>query len=374
MKVMSTPRSVDLIITSNCNLRCKYCSHFSSAGDVRGDLPVEEWLQFFEELSRDAVMNVCLQGGEPFCRKDFTEIVQGVVRNRMRFSILTNGTLITDEMASFLASTRRCNSVQVSIDGSSAATHDICRGTGNFQRAIAGLKTLLKHGISATVRVTIHRNNVEDLEDIAELLLEDLALPGFSTNSASHFGLCRKNAEQVQLTTEERCLAMKTLMQLVKRYGDRISATAGPLAEARDWLAMEQARLEGRASLPGRGHLTGCGGPMTQIAVRADGVMIPCAQIPDIELGRINRDDLKKIWNSHPTLNRFRLRTDIPLSDFQFCEGCVYIPYCTGSCPALASTLLNDPWHPSPDACLKAFLESGGKLPEEKELTEGLHE
>jgi SynChlorMet cassette radical SAM/SPASM protein ScmE len=291
----------------------------------------------------------------------------------MRFSILTNGTLITDEMASFLASTRRCNEVQVSIDGSNAAVHDTCRGAGNFDRAVAGLKTLLKHGISATVRVTIHRNNVEDLEDIAKLLLEHLALPGFSTNSASHLGLGRRNAEQVQLTIEERSLAMKTLMKLTSKYGGRISATAGPLAEASGWLAMEQARLEGRRSLPGRGYLTGCGGAMSKIAVRADGVMIPCLQIPDIELGRINRDDLKEIWNSHPTLNRFRLRTDIPLSDFQFCKGCIYIPYCTGSCPALANTFLNDPWHPSPDACLRAFLESGGKLPEEKELTGGLH-
>ena len=71
MKVMSTPRSVDLDITGNCNLRCTYCSHFDSPGDVKGDLPTGEWLRFFEELGRCAVMRVCLSGGEPFLQHRF---------------------------------------------------------------------------------------------------------------------------------------------------------------------------------------------------------------------------------------------------------------------------------------------------------------
>jgi SynChlorMet cassette radical SAM/SPASM protein ScmE len=363
MRLMRTPRYVDLLITARCNLHCTYCSHFTSGADVRADLPAQEWLQFFEELNRAAVTGVCLQGGEPFCREDLRELVEGIVRNRMRFSVLTNGTLVTDETAAFLAATGRCDGVQVSIDGSTPLIHDVCRGPGNFERAVAGLKTLLKHGIAATVRVTIHRNNVADLEQVAKLLLEDFGLSGFSTNAASHLGLCRMNAKQVQLTVEERSRAMDVLLKLASAYQDRISAAAGPLAEVRAWLAMEQAREEGREGLPGRGFLTGCGGPMSTIAVRADGVIIPCAQLPDMELGRINRDDLEEVWKNHPTLNRFRRRKDIPLSDFPFCKDCVYIPYCTGSCPALAHTLLNNPWHPSPDACLRMFLQSGGTLP-----------
>ena len=65
-------------------------------------------------------------------REDLKDLVEGVVQNRMRFSILSNGTLITDDLASFLASTGRCNTIQISIDGSTARTHDMCRGEGNF--------------------------------------------------------------------------------------------------------------------------------------------------------------------------------------------------------------------------------------------------
>lgn len=66
LDIIRTPRSVDIDITNRCNLRCRYCYHFSSAGDVDMDLPKAEWLSFFKELNQCAVMNVNLAGGEPF--------------------------------------------------------------------------------------------------------------------------------------------------------------------------------------------------------------------------------------------------------------------------------------------------------------------
>lgn len=368
LNVMRTPKAVDLAITHHCNLRCKYCSHFTSAGDVGHDLPKDEWLRFFEELKSCAVMNLTLSGGEPFYRDDLRELIEGIVRNRMRFGILSNGTLITDEMSAFLASTGRCSSVQVSIDSSIPTTHDAFRGKGTYFKAIQGIKCLQKHRIPVTVRVTIHRQNVRELEGVAELLLEEIGLPGFSTNSAMYMGLCRQNAQEVELAPQERLLAMETLLKLNKKYNSRISATAGPLDEARNWSRMERCRLEGRESIPGRGFLTSCGGVFSKMAVRADGVMVPCSQISSIELGRVNKDSLTEVWQNHPELKTFRERRCIPLSTFDFCKGCGYTNYCAGGCPATAYTIGGDHNHPGPDACLKRFLAKGGKLPDERLL------
>jgi SynChlorMet cassette radical SAM/SPASM protein ScmE len=364
MELMKTPRSVDLAITNRCNLRCTYCSHFTGAGDVSQDLPKEEWFQFFEELNRCAVMNVTLQGGEPFYRKDLNELVEGIVENRMRFNILSNGTLISDGMAAFLAATGRCDGVQVSIDGSVPTTHDACRGEGNFLKAMRGIESLQKYSVPVPVRVTIHRKNVGDLENVAKLLLEEVVLPSFSANAASYMGLCRQNTEQVQLTVEERSLAVEILLKLEKKYNGRISATAGPLAEGRNWLEMEKGRQEGKETNSGCGYLSGCNGPMNTLSIRADGVMVPCIQMSHMELGRINKDNLQEVWQAHAALKRLRERHKIPLSDFEFCQGCEYIDYCTGNCPALAYTILGKENHPSPDACLRLFLEAGGRLPE----------
>ncbi|MFA5179789.1 MAG: SynChlorMet cassette radical SAM/SPASM protein ScmE [Syntrophales bacterium] len=361
--VMHTPRNVDIEITSFCNLHCAYCSHFSGPGDVKEDLPLEAWLQFFSELGRCNTMKVTLSGGEPFSRPDLRAIILAIVTNRMRFTILSNGTLIDNEMAAFLAETGRCDLVQVSIDGAIDTTHDAFRGEGNFMKAIRGIHALQANRLPVSVRVTIHRRNVLELEAIAEFLLEDLELPSFSTNSASHMGLCRKNAALTQLTVEEHSLAMETLLALAARYKGRINASAGPLADAQFWLEMEHCRRENRERPAGRGFLTGCSGPMQTIAIRADGVIVPCSQLSHLTLGRINQDDLGEIWRHHQSLEHLRNRSRISLSDFSFCQDCPYTSYCTGNCPAIAYSLTGKIDHPSPDACLRKFLIQGGRLP-----------
>jgi SynChlorMet cassette radical SAM/SPASM protein ScmE len=364
-RLIRTPRSVDICITRRCNLHCRYCSHFTSAGDTGSDLSKEEWLKFFKELNTCAVFNISLQGGEPFIREDIEDIISGIVENRMRFSVLSNGTLVTNEMASFLASTGRCDNVQVSIDGSMPLTHDVFRGQGTFHDAIRGVKQLQRYKIPVNVRVTVHRKNIHDLDAIANLLLNDIGLDNFSTNAASFMGLCRYNSDMIQLSAQERSIAMECLLRLNKEYAGRINATAGPLAEGMLWLEMEKARRLGRGRLPGKGYLTACGGPTDKIAIRSDGVMVPCIQMSHIELGRINQDDLRKVWQSHPELHRLRERCKTSLKDFEFCRGCDYINYCTGNCPALAYMIVGTDNHPSPDACLKKFLEDGGRLPSE---------
>jgi SynChlorMet cassette radical SAM/SPASM protein ScmE len=361
--VMRIPRSVDVEITSRCNLRCRYCYYFDNPSVTYQDLPTDEWLKFFDELGRCAVMDVTLQGGEPFIRKDLPELIEGIVRNRMRFSILSNGGLIDDNIASFIAQTNRCNSVQVSVDGSSPVTHDVCRGKGSFEGAIRGIRILRHYNIPISVRVTIHHYNVLDLENIAHLLLDELGLPGFSVNSAGYLGSCRKSSKELLLTTLDREAAMETLLQLSERYQGRISAMAGPLAEARRWRKMEDALLNGAEQFPDGGYLTGCGCPSNKIAVRADGAIIPCCMLAHLELGQINSDSLEEVWQQNPILNGLRERHTISLDTFEFCAECPYIPYCTGNCPGLAFTLSGQVDHPSPDACFRRFLEDGGTLP-----------
>ncbi len=362
-RVMRTPRTIDIELTARCNLRCRYCYFFNNPAVEYRDLSTEEWLQFFDELGSLGVMTLCLAGGEPFIREDLPTLLDGIVRNRMRYSLLSNGKLITDEIAAFIAQTRRCDYVQISLDGSHAETHDACRGRGSFDGAVNGIRTLQRHGVKVAVRATIHRHNVTDLEATAHFLLDELGLSGFGTNSAGYLGNCRLNADEVMLTTAERQLAIETLLRLEAQYPGRIQAAAGPLAEGRMWGRMETARLEEAPAFSNGGRLTACGCPTNKIAIRADGAIVPCNMLAHIELGRVNRDSLAEVWLQAPALNALRQRHNIPLSDFDFCAGCGYQPYCTGNCPGLAYTLTGQVDHPSPDACLRRFLADGGKIP-----------
>lgn len=373
-RVMRSPRSLDIAVTGRCNLRCRYCYHFDNPENAYADLPTAYWLGFFAELGRAGVMNVCLGGGEPFIRDDLSELVDGVVAGHMRFSLISNGGLISDETAAHIAATGRCDYVQVSMDGPRAEVHDTMRGRGSFAGAMRGVETLRRHGISVAVRVTIHRGNVHELEDTARFLLDDLGLPGFGTNSAGHLGSCAQHGEEIELTVADREQAMRTLVELAARYPGRIQAQAGPLAEARMWSRMEEARRArdggstaradgARAKSPRGGALVGCGCSNSKLAVRADGAYTPCTMLPHLVLGHIGRDDLLTVWREHPMLASLRTRGRHALTEFAYCRGCDYIDLCTGSCAGIAYSVTGEVDHPAPDACLRDYLAAGGRLP-----------
>ena len=362
-KIMRSPRTVRLEISSKCNLRCLYCYYFDNPAVDYANLPTEQWLQFFVELGNMAVMDVSLGGGEPFLRPDLMDLIEGIIQNKMRFCILSNGTLIDDHIAEYIAGTHRCNYVQVSIDGASSEVHDSCRGNGSFVKAVNGIKTLQRHNIPVVARVTLHHHNVREIANVARFLLDELDISSFSTNSAGYLGACRKNAGEVLLTNEDRQMAMHDLLILSQKYPGRITALAGPLYEAKYWRKMEVARLNNDPAFPKGGHLTACGCPFGEISVRADGMIIPCSMLAHMVLGRINSDSLQEVWLNNPELNRLRMRQKIPLDELEFCRGCDYMRYCTGNCPGTAFTLAGDTNSPSPDACLRKFLAEGGNIP-----------
>jgi len=152
----------------------------------------------------------------------------------MRFSLLSNGTLITDEMAPTWPRPSGATASRSPSDGSIATTHDACRGEGNFVRALGrGSLHSDGHRVPVAIRVTIHRQNLHDLENIARFCWRRNASPPFSCNSACHLGLCRKNADLVELTPAERSFAMRELLRLNRKYSGRITATPVPLPRPR---------------------------------------------------------------------------------------------------------------------------------------------
>jgi SynChlorMet cassette radical SAM/SPASM protein ScmE len=343
LNVMPTLRQVDIAITGRCNLACKYC-FYADEMVARDDLPTERWLSFFDELRRLGVMMVCLTGGEAFTRRDLFELIDGIIANRMRYQILSNGTLITEQvLAQFEVGKRRkrLDSIQVSVDGSRAEIHDLSR-PNSFDRVIRALRLLKDTGFPIAVRVTVNRYNVDDLENIARLLLDEIGLPNFSTNEAYPCGATNRAEGGIMMTPAQRLLAMRTLTDLAARYDGRINAQAGPLALARQFQMIEDALAAGQTEMPGRGTLCGCGGVFNAIAVLHDGTIVPCHNLSTLRLGVVGKDDLQNAWREQTLMNAVRARRTIPLQSLETCRNCRYQGFCTGSCPGGAIYLTGE--------------------------------
>ena len=363
ISINDAPETIDVSVTGKCNLHCPYC-FYSESMEKRSDLQTEEWLKFFDELGTIAVKDVVVSGGEAFVREDFWEIIDSLIKNRMRYSILTNGTLITEkEIDEFNQGKRRIrlDHVQVSIDGSSEETHDRIRGKGNFDKAIKGLKLLLEAGLPATVRVTMNQYNIDDIENIAALLLDEIGLSSFSSNDASPLGAGCENQKSVVLTSKQQLQAMKTLGKLEEKYNGRITSMAGPLAKFHCYKEMEDAKAEVRTDESGqKGYLTACNAVFSKLAVLHDGTIVPCNMLPTLELGKINEVLITEIWEKHEILKALRERRKIPMTEVEDCKGCEWTSYCNGSCPTVAYEMFGNLNRANLHDCFKRFLDEVG--------------
>jgi SynChlorMet cassette radical SAM/SPASM protein ScmE len=336
-KVPSAPEELDISLTGKCNLACRYCFYAEEMAALN-DLPARRWSDFFAEAGGIGVRRLTLSGGEVFTRPDLFDLIDSLIGNRMRYSILTNGTLIDEKViAAFDTGKRRfrLDSIQVSIDGSCATVHDASRPPASFDRALRGLRLLKQAGFPVTVRVTINRHNVHDLPAIARLLLEDVGLSSFSTNSADRFGSARCNGQDVVLNPEEWDSAVRSLKELLLRYPGRISASAGPLAFSRDMERIEKAMAEGLTGLPGRGKLSACGGVFSKMAVLHDGSMTPCNMLSELVMGKIGDTPLQEAWLRGDPIRVLRERYETPITSMPGCEDCRFSGFCTGGCPAV---------------------------------------
>jgi SynChlorMet cassette radical SAM/SPASM protein ScmE len=356
--LMSTPRSVDIAITGRCNLSCQYC-FYADEMVSRSDLSTKQWQAFFDELGKLGVMDVCLTGGEVFTRRDLFELIDSIIANHMRYSLLTNGTLVTEKIIEkFLTGKRlqRLSYIQVSIDGSRAEIHNQSRPR-SFDRAIHGLRLLKGAGFPVTVRVTVNHHNLNDLEKVTSLLLDEIGLPSFSTNEAFSMGASCQNQAQISLAPSEKMQAMNIFDRLLVRYPGRITAQAGPIAKRIAYAEMEQARQTGvKTQRWSMGYLTGCGCVFSNISVLHDGTIVPCHVLGGLLLGNITTDSLKKIWLDHTLLKALRERRSIPMAQVLGCETCEWADYCNGSCPGLAYELTGDFNRANPEDCYCKFL------------------
>jgi sulfatase maturation enzyme AslB (radical SAM superfamily) len=145
---MAKPSSlgyVDLILTAGCNLTCSYCyQNAKQHGRNMDAATVEKGVDLLLSSPRPE-LKLGLYGGEPLIRFDMVRhAIEYAERRRpggkpVRYAIITNGTLLDDDKAEFLA--RHDVETRISFDGVPAAQDE--RGAGTF-RVLDGLLDRLR--------------------------------------------------------------------------------------------------------------------------------------------------------------------------------------------------------------------------------------
>ncbi|QDG50883.1 radical SAM protein [Persicimonas caeni] len=141
-----------------CNLACLHC--FISCGpknDSHDYMSVEAVRRAVETAAAQGTKDYYFTGGEPFLHDDIQEMIELTLEHGP-LTVLTNGILIDEEMADWLAQTFRNSrysfDLRVSLDGTTKSENDALRGRGTFEKIIASIERLYAAGLNPVITVT----------------------------------------------------------------------------------------------------------------------------------------------------------------------------------------------------------------------------
>lgn len=208
-----------LHITNDCNLRCKYCYIHKTHSNMPSCIVFESIDKMLESCRKNNYSKLCIMlvGGEPLMRFDtIKQIVEYCALNSgdisVRYVIPTNGTLITPEVASYIATHNM--SVGVSIDGIEKY-HDENRikvdGSGSYKLAMRGVDNLIAKGIKPSIMVTVTKQNLEGLPELTKLMIDKQIFFRFSFERDTQTG------NPAILDNEEYCISiLKQCFEIMK--------------------------------------------------------------------------------------------------------------------------------------------------------------
>ncbi len=155
-------------VTKLCNQRCLMCNIWKTKSE---DMSLEKLEQEIRKLKRFGIRYVFIQGGEPLVRKDIIEVIDLFLKYRIKPTIITNGILLTPEIAAEIAK-RRCN-LAISIDSMEPALFEKLRGSdrlpvilGNIEK-ISGLERKGNWSVTTTITGLSRFNDIKKLEEFA---------------------------------------------------------------------------------------------------------------------------------------------------------------------------------------------------------------
>lgn len=313
-----SPIFVQFDVTNACNLRCAHCVT-SSGEPLENELSTQEALSLIDELASLGVFQIGFSGGEALLRRDIFTLMEHAKKRGIKVQLTTNATLISEATAKKLVKLEPIT-VGVSLEGATKQSYGSFRGEENFERALSGVRALLRHSLPVKLKVAVSRRNLSEVDAILKLALE----------------LGVEAVDMFLLYPEGRARSMK---------GEALSSTE--IKEFLTLLARRRREYEGKLAIDvddkpnaflvdaSLGAST-CGAGAYWAEVLPNGDVVPCIFLRSMRAGNVREASFKEIWQGsvwEPLRSR-RLKGR--------CGECEHASRCGGGCRANALLLLGD--------------------------------
>ena len=337
-------------VTPRCNLACAHC--YAATKESRGVpdvLETTEAKRVIDDLAAWKVPVLLFSGGEPFCREDIRELSEYAKRQGLRVTFSTNGTLIDDDTADWLARLGT-GYVGISIDGTEAVHDAFRRHQGAYAASLAAIRRLVARGVKVGLRVTMTRRNVAAIPSIFALMRAE----GVPRLCLYHLVYTGRGQDLMadDLSAAERRGALDTIIAETERsfaVGRPVEVLTvdnhcdGPYL----YLKRPSDRLMGLLKLNG-GNSSGAG----IACISWDGTVYPDQFWRNHPVGNVREKPFSAIWGNPPPgslLDLLRRKKELVKGR---CRACRWLEVCGGNFRARGEAATGDIWGEDPSCYL----------------------
>jgi uncharacterized protein len=172
------PKYIVVKYTKACNLKCSYCYSYHK-GISKFNIPQDfilKTLRLISESYGNDDITFVLHGGEPLLRfKEIKNLIENSKRinDNVEFTIQTNATLITKDIAYFL--NKNNVSVGVSVDGYNNSSNLLRRFNNNkdsLSKTLSGINNLQNAGTNVGLISVVTNQNYKELINYIRFFVE----------------------------------------------------------------------------------------------------------------------------------------------------------------------------------------------------------
>jgi pyruvate-formate lyase-activating enzyme len=210
-------RIIHLHPTRLCNLACLHC-YSESNPQQRAALDPEVVCSALEVLRTEGYSQVSLSGGEPLVYVPLRTVVERARELGYRVTMISNGLLATDRMDPVL---EQLDGMAISFDGLEE-THNALRGRSDaYRRACTALERLASKGYPVAAAISLARDSIPDLPDLAEHLV-GLGARALQIRPVARAGRARSLDESKFYGPIDRARLYLVVSALQQELGDQV--------------------------------------------------------------------------------------------------------------------------------------------------------
>ncbi len=327
------PVNVYFSNTERCNLSCVYCYNAESRkhfGKFREEMTTSETIQALDKLRNFGASTVAFCGGEPMCRSDLFEVARYAKSTGFRIALVTNGTLITENLAPIISELFEL--VWVSLDSHVKEEHEALRGKGSFDRTMRAVRMLAKYNPKRLVVNSVVCNiNVRSMPETHRFFIEELGvgqhrMGAFLPSKDKVIDKHNNPISSILFDDEYHKFLVNAGLKL-ELGGDEVPALT---IDKHDGLIIKQA--------PRRNQ---CGFANGDIHMVSNGDIYPCVMMykKEFRAGNILSEGIEKIYRDSEVMKKCREAT---VDSIKECSECFVKYVCAGGCRGTAYEMYRD--------------------------------